>query len=380
MALPGVNIEVNTKSKQLLPALADGTFGLVSTATAVSGNNKFSLNKSYLLSSLESLTALGVTADNNAHLYLQVSEFFANTKNLLWLRGVSSTTSYPDLVNVSNTHSKKLIDESNETIRVLLVSKEVSGSTSTKTGGLDAKVHEAVAKAQQLANAYANIHLGVVIDGKEYSGTPEDLTDYSNATYDNVAISLATNTKSGNASIGFLGGILSNLGVETRISRKRNGAAPVATGYLTDKKTLEESTWASLGIIHDRHYITLRSFPGEAGVYFANDFTLSGNIVNRLSRVRVVDKIKRIAYTTGIREIDEKVPVTSEGKIKEDVSQRIEEDIEQAIGIQMTASDEISNVEASVEGADILQTERISVELQITFVGYSNSIKYLIFI
>lgn len=379
MALPGVTIEVKSKGKQLLPALSDGTFGLICTGVAVSGSDKFTLSKSYLLTSLASLTALGVTEANNAHLHTQVSDYFSNTKNLLWLRGVSTNTSLPDMVDVARTHGKTLIDDSNEAVRVLLVSKEVSTTAATKSGGIDAKVHEAVAKAQQLANAYPNIHLGIVLDGKEYTGTASELTNYSTGSYEQVAIALSANNKTGNAALGFWGGILSKLSVETRLSRKRSGAVPASTGYLTDKKKIEKSL-TSLGVIHDRHYITYRTFPGETGVYFANDFTLASTFVNRLSRVRVVDKIKRLAYTTGIREIDEKVPLTAEGNIRADIARRIETDIEQAIGLQMTENEEISAVEATVEGTNLLQTERISVELRITAVGYSNTINYLIFI
>ena len=263
MALPGVTIEIKSKGKQLLPALADGTFGMVCTGTAV--GSKFRLNHSYLLSSLEGLKNLGITTTNNAHLYQQVADFFANTKNLLWLRGVTESTSMPDMVDVSRTHGKNLVDDSNQAIRVLLVSKEVGNSAATRANGLDAKVHTAVAKAQQLANAYPNIHLGVVLDGKEYSGTPAEVTNYATGSYENVAISIAANDNTGNASLGFLGGILSNLGVETRLSRKRSGAVPVSTGYLTDKKTIEASA-TSIGILHDRHYLPHLS-RGARGIF-----------------------------------------------------------------------------------------------------------------
>ncbi len=379
MALPGVNIEINTDGRQSLPRLADGTFGMLCTATNVTGSGNFSLNKSYLLPDLEDLKNLGVTPENNAFLYGQVSDYFANTSNRLWLRCVTATVTMPQLVDASLTHGRRLIDDSNEAIRVLLVCKQTGSGPVTRSGGLDPQVHTAVPKAQQLAGGYKNIHLGVVLDGQSFSGTAADLTEYQSSSYENVAISIAANDNTGNASVGFLGGLLSTLSVETRLSRKRNGAVPVSTGYLTSKSKLEDML-TSLGVIHDRHYITYRHFPGEAGVYFANDFTLSGSFVNRLSRVRVIDKIKRIAYRTGIREVDEKVPLNADGTIREDVARRIEADIEQALAVQMLGNTEISSVEAQVRGSNILQTEQLGVELRITPVGYSNSINYLIYL
>ena len=379
MALPGVTIEVNSEGRQLQLPLPDGTFELICTATAVSGASGLTLNKSYLLNSLDDLKALGATTQNNAHLYLQVADFFANHGYRLWLRCVAETVALPDMVDATKTHGKTLIDDSHQRIRCLLASKKVGSAAATMANGLDAKVHDAVGKAQQLADSYSSIHLAVILDGKEYSGTAADLTDYSSSSYENVALTLAANDERGNAAVGMLGGILSALDVEQRLSRKLNGAAPPTTGYLTDKKTLEESL-TSLGVIHEKHYITYRLFQGEAGVYFANDFTLSGGFVNRLSRVRVIDKIKRVAYQVGVREIDNKVPLNAEGTLREDVAKRIETDIEQAIGIQLVESEAISTVTATIGSENILETEQLTIELAITPVGYSNSINYLIYI
>jgi hypothetical protein len=146
---------------------------------------------------------------------------------------------------------------------------------------------------------------------------------------------------SNGATLGTLAGTLASIPVQRSIARVRSGALPVSKFYIQDKEAKD----ADVEVIHDKGFITFRTFVGKAGYYFSDDklATKVSDDYALIPRRRVIDKAYRIGYITLLEELNDELPVDDEGRIPAPVAKSIQNSVERAIVNNMTAYRNLGN-------------------------------------
>ena len=345
--LPRVKIYFENGALGRVLASSDGVMGALCTGVAVS--TTFALGTAYAIRKFADLeTELGITAENNANIVKLVSEFYSEAPDgtKLWLMGFANTVTLAQMVDKDLTNGKNLLLAAQGEIKGLLVSRTPAAQYSpTITAGLDADVAAALTKAQALAEYAAETLFApifVVLEGRSFSGTPADLTDMTDGSDNRVSILIGdTADDSGDAAVGLLGGRIAAIPVSRKISRVRDGALSCDAAYIKDKK----AELADVESIHDKGYITFRTFVGRSGYFFSDDptCTLPTDDYNSLTARRTVDKAYRIAYNTLLNDLSDEVPVNGDGTIAVTKAKTFETNVENAIINSMTASGELGN-------------------------------------
>jgi len=94
-----------------------------------------------------------------------------------------------------------------------------------------------------------------------------------------------------------------------------------------------------------------------------------------LSRGRVIDKAHILAYTTFVQEVDDEVPVNTDGTLDAGFCKWLSQQIVNQVNNTMTANKEISSVSCYIDPSqNILSTNTLNVSLSITPVGYATDI------
>lgn len=322
----------------------DAVAGLLATGVAVT--DKFVLGTAYLVTSLDGLTALGITSavnDANALIYKTVKEFYteapAGTK--LWIRAAADTVKLSDQLDITAVHGKALINAANGAINFIMVAvKDAIGYTLTTTAGLDADVALAITNAQALAEwatetKYAPLF--VILPGRHYGGTASALADLTTADNNRVCVMIGDATSGSlDASVGLLAGRIAAIPVQRSIARVKTGSIPVNSLYIGSAK-------AEMGdpdVINDKGYITFRTFVGKAGYYFTDDklATAATDDYALIPRRRVIDKAYRIGYVTMVNELSNEVPVTDAGTVPSPIVKSIQNAVEVAIETNMNGN------------------------------------------
>lgn len=383
--LPRVRIFFENGALGQVVPLADGVLGLLCTGTAVS--TTFALATPYVLRSFDSLATLGVNSTNNPSLVKIVTDFYAEAGagTELWIMAFPDTVKMSDMVsNTDTTKAKALINAANGRLRGLIVSRKPAvGYVPTVTNGLDADVALARTNAQQLAewstnSKYAPIF--VLLEGYAYSGNPIDLTDLTTGTDNRVSIFIGdTVVNSPSAAVGLPAGRLALNPVQVNIGRMKDGAIASLTAYLKDK-TVETADFES---IHNKGYITMRTYVGRSGYYFNDDFTatLPTDDYSHLTARRTIDKAYRIAYDVLLNELLDNVPINADGTIQAPIAKSIQGQVETAIALSMTANGELSadpssnpndrGVQCLVDlTQNIVSTSKMVVKLRVRPFGY----------
>lgn len=315
----------------------DAVVGLVATGVAVT--DKFVLGTSYLVTSLEGLTALGITSavnDANALIYKTVSEFYkeAPQGTKLWIYGVADTVLLSDMVDTTKVHGKGILNAANGAINFLMLAKKnATGFTPTITAGLEADVALAITNAQALGEwaataKYAPIF--TIVPGRHYGGTASALTDLTAADNNRVCVMIGDSASGSlDAAVGLLAGRIAAIPVQRSVARVKTGAIKVPSLYIG-------SVIPEMGdsdIINDKGYITFRNFVGKAGYYFTDDkmATASTDDYALIPRRRTIDKAYRIGYVTMVNELSDEVAVTDAGKISAPIAKSIQNAVETAI-------------------------------------------------
>jgi hypothetical protein len=251
---------------------------------------------------------------------------------------------------------------------------------------LDDDVYTAMVKAQVLAEWSTTslfAPLFVILEGRSFSGDPIDLTDQTTAQNNRVGILIGdTVSDSGNAMIGMLAGRIAKIPVQRNIGRVKDGPIASLVAYLKDKKV----ELADPGAIHDKGYITLRTFVGRSGYFFSDDIlcTLVTDDYRSLTARRTIDKAYRIAYDTMLTELMDEVPVKDDGTLQPTLVKSWQGKVENAISLQMTSYGELSadvtnpkdrGVECYIdETQNVVSTSRIVVKVRVRPFGYSRYI------
>jgi Protein of unknown function (DUF2586) len=383
MALPNVSITLaNGGLGQVIPN-EDGVSGIVFNGVAASG---LALGVSKQGFSLADFEALGITkaydTTNSVGVWRHISDFYTEAGNgsELWLMLVSQATSMATILDKTTNNAKKLLSDAAGRIRLLgVVRYPGSGYTpSTATNQMDADVLAALTNGQVLADEQRSIFapVSIVVEGYAYTGTASGLPDLKLRTNPNLSVLIGDKVSGPGAAIGLLLGRLAADPVQRNPGRVKSGALPIDAAYL-GTATIESAPTSS-GAIHNKCFITLRTFPGRAGYYFSDAPTadLVTSDYNLLPRVRIINKVIRITYQTYVNEILDEILIDAQGRIETVQAKYYQEIIATQINTAMTANGEISSVTAFVDTEqNILSTGKFCVSLEIVPVGYSNTIE-----
>lgn len=381
--LPRVKIFFENGALGKVATSADGVLGIMCTGVAVS--TTFSLATAYTLFGIAGLATLGITSTNNPAIYKIIVDFYkvAGEGTEVWLMAFPDTVKLSDMVDIADaTKAKAFINAANGRLRGLVLSRTPAvGYTPTITNGLDADVALAITNAQALAawsqtSKFAPVF--VAIEGYAYSGTASALADLTTMSNNSVCVLIGDNVvNTKKAAMGVLAGRIASIPVQRNIGRVRDGAL-LTTAFIVDK-TVE---LADVESIHNKGYITFRTFIGRSGYFFSDDpmATLPTDDYSSLTARRTIDKAYRIAYQTMLDNLLDEVPVTSEGKLQVPLITSWQTDVEKDIAAQMTALGELSAdaTDPNDKGVicfidpdqNIVSTSRLDVRVRVRPFGY----------
>jgi hypothetical protein len=381
--LPRVKIFFENGNLGLVAPSPDGLLGIACTGAAVS--TTFALATPYFLTSLSGLTPLGVTEANNASLYKIVKEFYqqAGEGTEVYLMAFPDTVKHSDMVDITNANgAKKLVDATNGKLRGLIVSRTPAvGYVGTTNNGIDADITLARANAQVFAEHYTNTKyapLFVIIEAYGYNGNTVDLKDLTTENYNRVSIMLGdTVVSSKQAAVGILAGRLAIIPVQRNIGRVKDGALTPIAAFVGATPT----ELADVGAIHDKGYITFRTFVNQSGYYFNDDFTatLPTDDYSHLTARRTIDKAFRIAYNNILQNLLDEVPVNEDGTLPATMVKAWQADVENAIVQGMTVNGELSaDVTTGDNGVtcyintaqNLVATSQLKIQLRVRPFGY----------
>ena len=384
--LPRIKIFFENGALRSSVPMPDGVGGFICTGTTV--DTTFVLATPYILKSLESLTALGISQENNPDIYKVIREFYAEAAADVecWLMGVPDTVKLSDMADVANDHAKKLINAAQGRLRWIGFSRTPAEAyTPTITNGLDADVAVAMGKAQELCEWATNSKyapLFAVLEGAGFSGNVVDLQAVNTLTHDRVAVMIGdTVSGSKKASIGTLLGRVAVSPVQRNIARGKDGAVKPVLTYIGTKAT----EMADFETIHEKGYITFRTYVDRGGYFFNDDYlaTLISDDYSQITRRRTVDKAYRIAYATLLNELLDEVPINADGTLPEGFIKSWQANVEGDIARQMTANGELSSdvangdrgVQCLIDPAqNVASTGKIIVRLRVRPFGYARFI------
>jgi hypothetical protein len=384
--LPRVKIVYENGALGAVSPSPDGLLGIVCTAVATT---KFELSKPYKLSSLDSLAALGVTEENNAALHKIIREFYAEAGagTEVYVFGVADTVKMSDMLDVTKPYAKSLVEATNGTLRGIIVSRTPASSyTPTIATGLDSDVFVAIQKGEELATWATDVKLAplfVMVEGYAYSGNAIDLKDLSQDSHNHVGVLIGdTVADSKNAAVGVLAGRIASIPVQRNIGRVKDGPVNAITLFVG----ANAAETADVSSIHDKSYITFRTFVGRSGYFFSDDVlaSLPSDDYSHLTARRTIDKAYRIAYNALLDELLDEVPVNADGTLQAAMVKSWQGKVETAIANQMTANGELSadSTDARDKGVqcyidynqNVLSTSLIKVQLRVRPFGYARMI------
>lgn len=386
--LPRVKIFFENGNLGLVTPSPDGLLGILCTGATVAST--FALATPYQLFKLADLTTLGVTNANNPTIYKIVSEFYAEAGDgtEVWLMAFADTVKHSDMVDISTeNYGKKLVNAANGRIRGLIVSRTPGvGYTPTITNGIDADIALARTNAQAFATWYTDNQfapLFVILEGYAYNGTPADLVDLTASTGTNrVSIMIGdTVVSSPKAALGVLAGRLAKSPVQRNVGRVKDGPLAPASTYISATPT----ELANVAALHDKGYITFRTFVNQSGYYFNDDFTaaIATDDYSHLTARRTIDKAFRITYTTLLQWLLDEINVNADGTLPNGIIKSWQAEVENNIAAQMTANGELSGdiangdkgVECFIDQAqNIVSTSKLEVRIRVRPFGYPRMI------
>lgn len=376
--LPNVRILIQNGALGSVAAFADGVAAFITTGVAVT--DKIQIGDPRNIFSLEEAEAIGITLDDNPTMYKVLKQFYkkAGTGAECYIMIVADTMEQAEMLDNTNANgATKLLNFASGRIRLLGTSfLPPVGYTLDTTNGIDADCYTALTNGLVLAKAYADAQMpiAICIEGRAFTGTGSSLTDLTTLTNDYCCIVIGDEVSGASSCVGLVIGAAAAVPVQRKISRVKNGALPISSAYIG---TNIVDTFAGVGLIHDKGFITIRKFPTLGGYYFSSDPMAAGSSsdFNKLSRRRVINKASIIAYSTYVEEIGDEVLIKENGTLDDGVVKYLEAKIENQINLLMTASREISSVTAYINPAqNVLSTNKTKVVLKIVPVGYNESI------
>jgi hypothetical protein len=213
-----------------------------------------------------------------------------------------------------------------------------------------------------------------VIATDSYTGVDSALTNMRNSTLNRVALMLGDtlNTNVG-AAVGLLAGRIGRNPVQRKISRVKDGATTATAAYI-GAATVEASSPEN---VHNKGFITLRTWIGRNGYFFTSDPTCAPDTddYSTLTHGLVIDKAHRIAYATYLNEVDDEVLIEKDGTINAAYARHMEQIIEDQINGSMTANGEISGVKCTIDVTqNVTSSNKVKAVLAVQPIGYASFI------
>jgi len=385
MALPNVNIAISGDGLGQTSLTSDAVAGLILSGVAVA--NKIALTEPKQIFSLKQAEDLGITESydttNSLDAYRQISDFYkqAGDGAELWIMLVSQVTSMEYFIDRNEGTVNILIDAAGGRIRILGASRnpDVTYIENNDANGFDLDAFNALQPAHYTVEHYKEQKkpLVILIGGRNYSGAVADLEDLHTRTNQGVSVILAgIGAGSKSAAVGLTLGRLAAVPVMRNLGRVRDGDLGINSAYLSNGLSIE-SQEADLPAIHDKGYIVYRSFVGKAGYFFTDDPTACSlaDDLQGIARNRVINKAIDLAYAYFVNEINDEIPLKTDGTLETGYVKGLEAGISSVINNAMTSQNEISSVSAYINpGQNVLATNALAVQIRIVPVGYSKAI------
>lgn len=344
--LPRIKIYFENGALGIQAPSADGVLGICATGVAVAST--FELAKAYGLKGMTDVDALGITAANNPSLFTLLTEFYdqAGEGTKVWLMAFPDTVKLSDMADKTQDYGKKLLSAAVGEIRGLILSRTPdTGYTFVAANGVDPDVTLALTNAQALSEYAADTMFApifTIIEGYGYTGTAGDLTDFTAAGLNNRAAIFIGNTSGAgdNQAMGVIAGRIASIPVQRNIGRVKDGPLTIVKTYIktTPTELADESS------IHDKGYMTFRTFIGRSGYFFADDpmAVKSTDDYSHLTARRTIDKAFRICYDVLSDQLLDEIPVNANGTMQAPMVKVWQTLVENAISTQMTANGELS--------------------------------------
>lgn len=385
MALSNVTIKLENGGLGRTAASDDGVAGLILTGKAVTG--KLDLNKVYQIASTRDLKTLGITVEDNALVYKDISAFYeqAGDGAELYVLVVSEATTLTQICSIdADSPVRKLIDHARGRVRLVGINRLPSAEyeASTEDTGIDADVVTAIAAMQAVAENYAaQINpFRAFVPGLLWDGTTDKLFKPREGSYNRVGVVLAADAviaTTASAAIGQVLGRAAKIPVNYSLARVKTGAI-AATGYLANGKK-PEAVAGLHDALNDAGYIFYRTFVGRNG-YYLNDDCMSAPLADDYSNLnlgRTIDKAMLLAYAAYITEIQDSVEVDDKGQLPAYLCTYYEGAIENAVAANMQS--QVSSFSAYINPQqNILATSRMEVSCKIVPQGILREIVVLL--
>jgi hypothetical protein len=355
MALPNIDIQFVNNGTAVAP-LADGLFGVIGQCASGPNLDHYT---NYTITKMADLAALGIidTVDDHT-VYKFFKEFYSTasegTKVILMVipRADKMSDQFDVLAGETFSKAALMMSNSQDLIRGIFCVYNPS-LPGVIVNQLDTDCTLLSTKAQLFCENYTSVNkspVWVLSEAYNFQGNVGALPLLSNGTSNRFGFVIGDleqrtgTTLQKGASIGLVAGRLATIPVQRNPGRKKDGALTEAQVYIVDDK-VEESDIAG---IHDKGYITFRTFPKKSG-YYLTDCPLATAVsddYHYLTARRVVDKAFIIVYDDLSEELLNDIPVTNTGTIDPIFAKTLEGRISQKIFLQMGLTGEIS-VDAS---------------------------------
>lgn len=392
--LPRVKIFFENGALRGSVPMPDGVGGFVCAQDQEPGSMVY--GKAYILRSLKDLEEISEWNEGSyGSLYKIVKDFYAEAGADVecWVMIVPATETY---ASIAGEHAKNLINAAQGRLRWIAVSKFMNLSAfmneGDPPGGLHSSVPLAMAALQQTcewATEQKMAPLFGIVDGLTFVDAAE-LEPVNTESLNRVGVMIGTAYEEAvtnpldfkvNASIGTLMGRIAVSPVQRNIARVKDGAVAHAITYVGFKPTEE----ADVETLHDKGYITFRTYPDRGGYYFTDDPLAApvSDDYSQITRRRTVDKAYRIAYATLINELLDEVPINPDGTLQEGFVKSWQAMVEGDIARQMTANGELSGDVANGDkgvvcyidpNQNVVSTSKIVVQVRIRPFGYARFI------
>jgi hypothetical protein len=271
---------------------ADMVSAIVMNGIAVTG--KIGLGEVHELRSVKDAEALGLDAaydtTNNVLVFERINRYFMrNPSGELHIMLVAQSVTLAQMCDKALDYGKKLLKGLKGRVRHIAFARNpATGYTPTLTGGLDADVLAAIAKAQELHDdeflkfRYANFF----IEGRSFNGTPASATNLRSLNAENVSVVIGADPEvSGRAAL-FNGyaAVEEFLGMVSKAAVSQNVGELIPEFNLTYGGTWRQSGLSSnlnldsyqdtaLDQLHEKGYIFAEAVADVDGFYWNDTHT-----------------------------------------------------------------------------------------------------------
>ena len=380
MALPRVEIQVQNGGLGRVANTDDAVVGLVLGGIAATN---LAQNVAARVFSVAGAEVLGIGATTHAAAHEQIVAFYDSVGGdaPLWIVLVPDTTTASAVV-ATNGPLEKVLAAAGGAVTLAGFSIKRAAGYAPGSGWLDYDIETVAAAAQLLAARFASSFapVRIVLEGSYLNATKLNAGDalpVLRGIGERVSVFVgAENAGDRHAAMGRLLGWLAADSVEANAGKVKRGAF-AGVGYLTTGVGVDSYVTSQMASLHDAAIMTFRRYVGVGGVYISDDPTLAATTSDftSLARGRVIDKAIRLTYLTYVNEINDTIEITPKGTLSPTKVSYLEERIENALRLRMTALGNISSARCLIDPAqDVLATDQIVIEVRIIPLGYLKEI------